>query len=277
LWESFGDHQPAIRQNNIVFCFAVHSRPTQFVYGKINCNLICHTFPLVGCLQQQAPCLACVFCCTVVYRWSTLYLYRPHSQYPGIRQLRYYRLQGQWHYRITYGHSGLLTYQCLCSPKVTRYPLSTCRSFPMQNRAYATCAPRSTCRNIFYVEPTAISITLPSTTGPMVSYGRLLPRPTPGLWHPMAFLIRNKIAVPGTSLSILPVAMQSLRQPVPRCGGSYARPYIMVPSPAIATQVYVSQVLPSICCTRYTFLRGTYAPHAPVLWHTVPSPAVATP
>jgi len=77
--------------------------------------------------------------------------------------------------------------------------------------AHLPCSP---CHNIFYVESMATStvppldaVALPSTTGRLLQQANStplllsLPCPMAGLWHPMAFLIRNKIAIPGTSLS----------------------------------------------------------------------------
>jgi len=67
-----------------------------FVYGKIFLHLICRTFPLVGCLRQQAlSCCLCFYCTRyrIVHTRST-------------RQLRYYCLRGPRHYCITY--AGLL-------------------------------------------------------------------------------------------------------------------------------------------------------------------------
>jgi len=104
--------------------------------------------------------------------------------------------------------------------------------------------PRSPCRNIFYVESTATSTVPP-----------LDPR-----------------------LATVSYA------------GSYSRPKLLpccpypvlrhtVPSPAIATQVYVSQVLPSVCCTRYLPTRNLRSPH--ICTKRIPmahghSPAIAT-
>jgi len=79
-WFSFRS-STTIRQNTIVFCFAIFSRPTQyFVYGKINFILICRTFPLVGCLLQQAlSCLCFLLYCRVVLPPGLRYLYCPRS------------------------------------------------------------------------------------------------------------------------------------------------------------------------------------------------------